>query len=627
MTARGIGLTKRSGATNRGGRREVSRGALAKRPRSSQNRAGRYQEKPKAGAKRASASKAKPAPDKDEQPAAPKPAPPDPPARKPSREMLALMRDWPNAWKAAAQKVVDFFERRLRFVKGSAAGKPFRLEPWQEKLLRRVFGPLNPDGTRVCRVFYLEVGSKNAKSTLIGGVALYMLTEDSEAGAEVYTCAKNRKQARLVFNSARAMALQSPYLRNKLNIFRHSIERKDDELSKMEPISSDAGNQDGVDPNCVVFDEVHRIRDRDIVDTLEAKQASRRSPLEVMITTAGPIDPDSIAFEKHEYAKGVIDGTIIDPTWVAAIYAVPDDVDWHDEKYWALANPNLGVSISIEFLRKEHKKALKNALKALAFRRFHMNQWVGAVAAWMEMESWDKCKVDVNVADLVGRVCASGLDLGSTRDLTSHVPVFPEPNDAFLIIARFFMPEELIDEREENDKKPYRLWQQQGWLTATPGNTISYRDIRESIEDDFATFKLKDLAFDRAGAAHMTQELNLTLGSESGKPEEEQLNIFPFPQTFLGMSEPTKDFYDMVTSGKIKHDGNPILRWMVECATAIQDNHGNVKLVKPDRRKHAKRIDGVIAAIMGTARAKFHKTNTDFGAGASVYEEEEMLVL
>lgn len=619
MTARGIGRKKKSGQEKRGGRRVVSRSSLASRPRASQTRAGRYSGadpgKPLKRLRRA------------QTPAARK-TDPDPKPRRPSKAMLDLMRGWKTNERAAAQKAVDFFETKLRLVKGHAAGQPYHLPQWFEGLIRRVFGPKNKDGTRRCRTFYLEVASKNSKSTGVGGIALYMLAEDGERGAECYTVAKNRKQARLVFNSARAMALESPYLRAKLNIFRHTVESATDELSKLEPISSDSGTQDGVDPNFVAIDELHRITSRDIVDTLEAKQASRKQPLEVMITTAGELDVNSIAWEKHEYARGIIEGRIKDPTWVAAIYSVPDTDDWKDEKVWHKANPNLGVSISMDFLRSQFRKVSKSSSAALAFRRFHLNQWVGAEHAWLPMDAWDRCAGPVDVQALRGQVCCSGLDLGSTRDLTAHVLVFPGPDGLFYVLPRFFMPRERLAEHLESDKVPYDVWAREGHLTLTPGNTIDFLGVRQSIEDDFAAFKLKDLAFDRAGAAQMTQELNLSIGEGNvERAEDDQLKVWPFPQTFLGMSEPSKDLYDLILAGKIRHGGNPILRWMAECVTVIQDNHANIKPVKPDRRKHGRRIDGVVALIMGLARARHQKTSIDFGEGKSVYENEEMLVL
>lgn len=627
MTARGIGRKKPGAAANkRGGRRPVSLSSLAKRPRSSQTRAGRYQQRnaeSRADAPKKPAGKAA----RTELPPEPAGPQPDPKPRKPSRAMLALMKGWPQSWRDSAQKWIDFFECRLRFVKGSAAGEPMRLPQWLEGLLRRVFGPLNPDGTRTCRVFYLEVASKNSKSTVVSGIGAGMLTITGERGSEVYCCAKNRGQARIVFNATRAMIQQSPFLSERLNVFRHSIESKADELSVMRPISSDSGTQDGLDPVCVIFDELHRIADREIVDTLEAKQASRKSPLEVMITTAGELDPNSIAWEKHQYAAGVIDGTIVDPSWVAAIYTVPADADWKDEKNWALANPNLGVSVGLEFLRAQFRKATKSPQAEMAFRRFHLNQWVGSETAWLDPAKWDACRQDFSLTDLDGAICCAGLDLSTSRDLTAWVLVFPGPDGAFYLLPRFFMPAELLQEHIDKDKVPYDIWHKQGFLTLTSGNVIDYTLIRSVIEADAKRFGLKDAAYDPWGATQLAQELNLSIGKESDRDPDTQVELYPFPQNFKMLSEPSKNFEDWIASRKIIHDGNPILRWMVNCVTIISDNHGNIKPVKPDRRRHGRRIDGVVAAIMGLARAKHHKTNMDFNQGESVYETDEMLVL
>lgn len=657
MTARGVGnKTKPKAAhSKRGGRRVVSRASLAKRPRASQNKAGRYQ-----------AKKAKPddAPRKAPPKSAPKPAPPrdeslnvgeleqlletdpdavpstdDPPARPPSAAALDLMRlpdgtPWPATWQAAAQKAVDFFERRLRIVKGGAAGQPLILPWWLEEIIREAYGPLNEKGFRIVRTVYLEVASKNAKSTVIGGAGLYHLAEDGEAGAEVYCFAKNRKQARNVFNSARAMALASPYLNGekggKLTIFRHALEHATDQLAKFEPMSSDAGTVDGVDPQCVIIDELHRIKDREIVDMLGAKMASRRQPMMFMITTAGEWDPDSIAWEKHCYALGIIDGTIKDPTWVARIYTVPLDADWKDESYWHLANPNLGISVTIESLRAEFREALKSPQKERSFRRLHLNQWLSGETKALDMKDWDACGVepiDVKALQKERALCCAGLDLSSTRDLTAFVLVFPRPDGTFIVIAKCFMPADRLEEHVDGDEKPYDVWHQQGWLELTSGNVIDFTAIRCAVEEAFATFRLKELAFDRAGAAHMTQELDLAIGSQSGLPDDEQLKVIPFGQGFFSMSEPTKDFFDLVRAKRIRHGDNPLLRWQVDCCVTAQDPAGNVRLVKPDRRKHKKRIDAAVALVMGLARAKMMQVLEDAGVSRSVYEDRGVRTL
>jgi len=545
--------------------------------------------------------------------------------------MLALMKGWPAEWRERAQHVVDFFETKLSLQKGDAAGQPFLLSPWQEEVLRLAYGPRHPDGRRICKVIWLEVASKNAKSTLAGGVGLYELLHSGSGGAEVYSVARNRKQARLVFLSGRAMAIDSAPVAERLHIFRHSIEVEGDELAKFEPLVSDEDTIDGVDPQAVIFDEVHRFghAGAGVVRTLQAKQASRRDPIMMFISTAGEFDTDTIAWELHSYAKGVIDGSNPDPTWVARIFTVPQELDPWDEKHWPLANPNLGVSVSIDFLRDRARAAKKSKAAEAAFRRFHLNQWVAIETKFVDIQLWDACpKGDLRdvLRELAGQPCCSGLDLGSTRDLSAHALLFPRPGETFDVIVRCFMPVERLAEHIENDERPYDVWAREGWLTLTPGNVIDFRAIRLSIEDDFRAFKLRDLAFDRAGAANMTQELDLTLGEQSGLPEQDRLNVIAFGQGFLSMSEPTKDLLDLVRAGRIRHFGNPILRWMMDCCTTVQDPAGNIKPVKPDRRKHKKRIDAVVALIMGLARARLLKAKVEAGAGVSVYEQRGVLV-
>lgn len=634
MTARGIGKKPRAATPGkRGGRRLVSRTSLAKRPRSSQNKAGRYGHSG-AAPRRPAAPKAKPR--KATPAAAPKLAREEPrqieaPHYEPrpiSPLMQKFQRGWPELWRTCAQRAVDYIES-FTIQKGPAAGQRFTLPPWLEEITREVYGPRHPDGRRICRTLWLEVASKNAKSTYAGVIGLNELKNSGSGGSEVYSVARNRKQARLVFNSARAFALKSEHA-DDFNIFRHIIEVAGDELAKFEPLVSDEDSIDGVDPQCFIVDEVHRIppRNTGVVRTLEAKQATRSEPLRVFITTSGEYDPTTIAWELHIYALGVINGTSPDPTWVARIYTVPlqdeqgNPVDWRDKSLWYLANPNLGISVSMEFLESQFQKALKSKQAEKAFRRFHLNQWLSGETKLMSVEMWEACKGPVDVAQLVKEraLCCSGLDLSSTRDLTAHVLVFPRPDGCFEIIARCFMPKDRLQEHIENDEVPYDEWERDGWLTLTDGDVIDFPAIRQSIEDDFRTFRLKELAFDRAGAAQMTQELDLSIGRSSGLSESKRLEVVPFGQGWFQMSEPMKDFIDLVRAKKIRHGGNPLLRWQVDCCTTKSDPAGNIKPVKPDRKTHKKRIDAVVALVMGLARAKMLKVLEDSGRTRSVYQ-------
>ena len=312
---------------------------------------------------------------------------------------------------------------------------------------------------------------------------------------------------------------------------------------------------------------------------------------------------------------------------MAAIYSVPLDADWNDERLWKLANPNLGVSVGMEFLRAQHRKALESPAAAISFRRLHLNQWLGGSSApFIAAEAWDTCRAELKLEDFAGQVCCAGLDLGSTRDLTALVLIFPGPDGTFSIVPRFFMPADTLKEHIQSDKKPYDIWRDQGHITLTPGGTIDYRFIRKTIEADFAKYELKDLAYDSWAANTITQELNLTLGEESDRPDDEQLKLWPFPQDIKNLSEPSKDLRELVKAGKIRHDGNPLMRWMFDCCTVREDENKNIKPIKP-KKSHGKRIDGVIALVMGLARAKHHKMNLDFNKGDSIYETEDMLVL
>lgn len=534
------------------------------------------------------------------------------------------MRDWRPEEKRAAQKIVDFFECRLRLVKGERAGTRFLLMPWHERILREVFGRLDEDGRRIYRTLYLEVPRKNAKSTLAAGIALYLAFEDGEAGAEVYCAAKDRAQARIVFRAAQAMVERSPELAERILPFVNILEANGDKTTFLKAISADAGSQQGLDPHGIIVDELHVHPNRDLLDTLESASGARAQPLEVIITTAGA-DRHSIAYEKHEYARKVISGAITDPTFYAKIYGADDRDDWTSPATWRKANPGLGTTVRLEYLEKECAKARETPTYENTFRRYHLNQWVKQETRWMPMERWERCGGPVNPMDLRGQPCFAGLDLSTTRDLTASVLVFPGEDGSYSVLCRFFLPRERLAEHIRSDGVPYDLWAREGWVTLTDGEVIDYTAVRMSLEDDAAQYDLREIAFDRYGASKLTQELDQTLGKESQR--EKPVELVPFGQGFLSMSNPTKDLLTLVLSGKLRHGGNPVLTWMADCCTATQDPAGNIKLVKPDRRKDSARIDGMVALVMGLDRAMRH-AGAAIGGDKSVsrYEREDLFV-
>lgn len=508
----------------------------------------------------------------------------------------------------AAQIVVNFFEKLLVHSKGEWAGQPFKLAEWQRELIRTLFGWKRDDGTRQYRTAYIEIPRKNGKSTLAAGIALYLLFADGEPGAEVYSAAADRDQAAIVFNEAKNMTEESLQLARRAEVYKRSIVVPS-ERSAYRVLSADAFTKHGLNAHGVVVDELHAQPTRDLVDVLVTGTGSRRQPLVVFITTAG-FDRESICYEYHEYARKIEDGIIQDDTFFVYIAAADQEDDWQDPAIWAKANPNLGVSVKLEYLENECRRAQQVKAYQNTFRRLHLNQWTQQETRWLPLEAWDGCKTPVDARLLQGSVCYGGLDLASTSDVASFVLDFPpEPGEdvqTHAWLPFFWIPEENMVERARRDRVPYDAWARDGLLRTTPGNAIDYGFIIRDIEALGELYEIKEIAFDRWGAFQVSQQL-----------EDAGFVMVGFGQGFASMSSPTKELLRLILEGLLAHGGHPILRWMADNVVVDSDAAGNMK---PNKQKSREKIDGIVAGIMALDRATRHQ-------GGSVYEERGILTL
>ncbi len=506
-----------------------------------------------------------------------------------------------------AQRAVDFIQR-LKHTKGEYAGHNFILQDWQrEKIIRPLFGTLNPDGTRQYRTAYIELPRKNGKTTLAASIALYLLYADSEIGAEIYSAANDRQQASLVFNEAAAMVRQEP---NLFNISRISNSTKRIVYYKYNSfylaISAEAFTKWGINAHGIVYDELHASPDRELWDTLTTSTGARRQPLTVIITTAG-YDRNSICFEQHDYSIKVLKGIVEDPTHFAVIYAAPDDADWKLEEIWRAANPALGTFRKIDELRTLCRKAQETPALEMTFRRLYLNQWVNSAERWLPMDAWDACNGQVDIKSLQGRTCYAGLDLSSTTDLTALSLVFAADDGTCDVLTHFWIPGDTAVEKERKDRVPYRTWAKKGLITLTEGNVIDYKYVQHTLEQLREKYDIAEVAFDRWGATKLSQDL-----TDAG------FLMVPFGQGFGSMSAPTKELMNLVLSKKIRHGGHPILRWNCDNLVVRTDPAGNIK---PDKEKSTQKIDGMVALIMAIDRASRHSKLT------SVYETQGITVL
>ena len=388
----------------------------------------------------------------------------------------------------------------LKHTKGRWRGEPFELLPWQDRIIRDVFGTVKENGYRQYNTAYVEIPKKNGKSELAAGVALYMTCGDGEWGAEVYGCASDRQQASIVFDVAVDMVDQCPALKKRIKPVM-SVKRLVylPTNSFYQVLSAEAYTKHGLNVHAVIFDELHSQPNRELFDVMtKGSGDARTQPLFFLITTAGT-DRHSVCFEQHQKAEDILCGRKIDPTFYPGIYGASDDADWTSEKVWYGANPSLGHTIDIEKVRNACLSAKDNPAEENIFRQLRLNQSVKQSTRWMQMEKWDACAFPVDERELLGRECYGGLDLSSSIDITAFVLVFPPRNDTekYIIIPYFWILEENMIQRVRRDHMPYDVWEKQGCLMTTEGNVIHYGFIENFIDALGKKFLIQEIAFDR----------------------------------------------------------------------------------------------------------------------------------
>lgn len=513
--------------------------------------------------------------------------------------------------KDAADYAVLFIES-LKHTKGSWYRKPFELIDWQEQIIRDIFGVLKPNGYRQFNTAYIEIPKKQGKSELAAAVALLLTCGDGEERAEVYGCAADRNQAKIVYDVAVDMVRLCPALSKRVKIL--ESQKKLIYLptnSTYQVLSADVANKHGFNTSGVIFDELHTQPNRKLYDVMtKGSGDARMQPLYFLITTAGT-DTNSICYEVHQKALDILEGRKIDPTFYPVIYGAAESDDWTDPEVWKKANPSLGITVGIDKVQAACSSAKQNPGEENAFRQLRLNQWVKQAVRWMPMDKWDDCAFSVDPDDLEGRVCFGGLDLSSSTDITAFVLVFPPRDEAdkYVVLPWFWIPEDNVELRVRCDHVPYDLWQKQGYLETTEGNVIHYGYIEKFIESLGERFNIREIAFDRWGAVQMVQNL-----------EGMGFTVVPFGQGFKDMSPPTKELMKLVLEKRIAHGGHPVLRWMMDNIFIRRDPAGNIKA---DKEKSTEKIDGAVAMIMGLDRAI--RCGND--NGESVYDDRGIIFI
>ena len=501
-----------------------------------------------------------------------------------------------------AQDAVDFFETVLKHSKGAKAGKTFLLEPWQKAIVKNLFGWIRPDGTRRYRESLIYVPRKNGKTEMSAAIICYLLFCDGEPGAQLYVAAADRDQAKLLFTAAENMIRQSEWMSAEARIYRacNSVVVG---TSSFKALSTDVPTKHGLDSSGIIIDELHAQPNRELVDVLTTSTGARRQPLVVHITTSD-YQRESICNEKYDYASKVRDGILSDPSFLPVIYEARPEDDWTSPEVWAKANPNLGVSLNYEYMARECQRAQESPSYENTFKRLHLNIKTEQDVRWLKMDRWDSSDGPVDEEKLAGCSCWCGLDLSTTTDISAFSMVFPDGAGRYDVLCRFWVPDENARQRERRDRVPYLRWISDGWITATSGDVIDYDVIRRDINELNTRFAIQEIAADRWNATQLITQLT-----------GDGFTIFAFGQGFRDMTSPTKELEKLVVAGRLRANGNPVLRWMASNVSVEQDAAGNLK---PAKNKSSGRIDGIVATIMGLARATAQPTS-----GGSIYDNDD----
>ncbi|MGW2380194.1 terminase large subunit [Streptomyces sp. NPDC001658] len=496
---------------------------------------------------------------------------------------------------AAARRAIDAIQS-FKHTKGRWGNAKLRLAPWQVVwVIAPIFGWLAYDpelgrAVRVIRSAWIEVPRKNGKSTLSSGIGLVLLLADREIGAEVYAAAGSLPQAERVFDDAKRMALTSRAVRGRVEVLRGLI-RVPRTGGIFRALSKIAETAHGLNVSGAIVDEVHVHKRRDLIDAIETGTGARDQPLVIYITTADEGTEGSIYDEKHTYTRRCADGIVADPGHYGVIWAAEEKDDPFAESTWRKANPGLGASPSLAYMRREANKAKSTPSYFPTFCRLSLNRRMRAASRWLPLSLWDENNGPVNDKSFRYRRAWGGVDLSAVSDLSAWVLAVESrvPGVELELISRFWLPEERADELEQQLQVPIRQWASDGLLTLTEGDAIDYDAIEQQIIADCRRLDVQRISYDRMFAGQLVQRI---------EAKTRGVDVVPIAQTYLGMSPGCKELERLLREGRIRHGGNPVLRWNASVVEVYRDGNDNMRPVKPDRGKSSARIDGIAAAVM-----------------------------
>jgi phage terminase large subunit-like protein len=510
-------------------------------------------------------------------------------AAKPAPKARKRRASWKRARLSRSERVIRFVQS-LTITAGPDAGKQFRLRGWQKDIIRKVYDPVGEDGRRLVRTALLTVARKNGKSGLVAALALaHLCGPEAEPRGQVYSAACDRSQASILYREMKAMALASPELASRIVIRDFNKEITDAVTGSIYvALSADSHNKHGFSASFIAYDELAQAPDRRLFDVLETSTGARTEPL-VWIISTQTSDPKHIMSELTDYAKDVNAGVVDDPSFVGFIFEAPETADIWDEQVWKLANPALDDFRSLDEMRGYAAKAKRLPAREAVFRNLYLNQRIDASAVYISGIDWQACDGAIDVDTLKGERCFGGLDLSSTRDLTSFVLYFP---DTGAVLSHFWIPGTDLDERENHDRGvPYRLWRDQKLIEAPAGKAVDKRVVARRIAEIVAPYDLIAVAFDR----WRIEDFKKTCDEEGIV-----LPLKEWGQGYKDMAPALDELEDLVIDHKLRHGGNPVLRWNFSNAVVDVDPTGARKL---NKRRARARIDGLQALAMAVGIA------------------------
>lgn len=473
--------------------------------------------------------------------------------------------------------------QKFEHVEGHWPTNEIIYSPWQCWVFMNIIGfRLEDSDLPRFRIAHLEVARGNAKSTMASQAALYFLALDNPNGNHISTVATKKEQARIVLDSARQMARKNKsFIRHtNVKVLAHSIVHADSG-SVIRALSSDSGSLDGLKDVLAICDELHAMT-RDVFEVVTSGMSKRKDSLVLCITTAGK-DVHSVGHSQTAYAKKVATGEVADETFFAAIYTLDPGDDWCDEAVWIKSNPGLGDSVDIDSLRSKVSKALISPADVAGLRIKHFNEWISEADAFFDQQLWDKCAdPKLKLEDFKGKRCRLGLDLASHLDITSLGIVFREKG-VYTIFDKSWLPEETIKE-SKNDI--YKIAVDGGYLISTPGPVINYEFIQDQTIATSKEVKVEECMYDAWNATETAQRLS------------DKIEMVKMAMNVANFSEPMKKLDAAIRSGKVRHNGSPLLRWCLGNVVAKEDHNGNVF----PRKSHEKlKIDPIVAILMAVA--------------------------